>query len=515
MEKGIDVKSLKADERALKALYIIKEDMDKPKNLRLSDVERDALSAVIINRSIVSFFFFAKYVLEFDLLTEQTHKRWADDLQKALRKGKKRIMRLKPRGTYKSTLYGVGFVLWLWGCCSPQLRLFYTSSNSLLLGEIADKLSQYIGNDKADTLFSYIFGITKDSGAKNTGDVFNIKGRSGKGYSLILRTSGGNTVGIHPNIIIVDDPCDANDRESEATRRQKERWFDSLTPLLVPFYDKKNGIEFESMFYIGTVWHMRDLTYYVQETNKRLPQNQKWDIEIESVCKEDGTSNYPEFFPDDKIASIKANISDIFFACQYLNKPLPEGMQIFELSKLHFLRPDQVQEFFLHAEKLCVFDPSLGKTYSDYPAAWWILFFKDEIIFYDAIDKKASLTLIVHQLAAKNKALGCRNMVFENNGIGLVDTNLSEAHRKIGWNMNYEPIHHYSNKEERILSCQPHLYSGAVKFMSDYKERYPEAMNQIVFYPVYGNDDFPDAMQMGIEYFTKARFKFVRYEELL
>jgi hypothetical protein len=54
-----------------------------------------------------------------------------------------------------------------------------------------------------------------------------------------------------------------------------------------------------------------------------------------------------------------------------------------------------------------------------------------------------------------------------------------------------------------------------VVFISDYKERCPEAMAQITFYPVYGHDDFPDAMQMGIEYFKKPRFEFNRYEELL
>ena len=62
---------------------------------------------------------------------------------------------------------------------------------------------------------------------------------------------------------------------------------------------------------------------------------------------------------------------------------------------------------------------------------------------------------------------------------------------------------------------QPVLYSGQVQFMADYEQRYPEAMSQLVFYGAYGHDDFPDCLQMGIEYFMQPRFKFQRYEGCL
>ena len=51
--------------------------------------------------------------------------------------------------------------------------------------------------------------------------------------------------------------------------------------------------------------------------------------------------------------------------------------------------------------------------------------------------------------------------------------------------------------------------------MADYLQRYPEAMNQIIFYPVYGPDDAPDCLEMGLAYFRQAHFKFQRYEECL
>lgn len=415
---------------------------------------------------------------------------------------------------HNSSMYGVGFILWLWACQSPLIRIFYTSASGLLINEISDKINQYIGTEKANTFFSYIFGITKDVNAKNTTDVFNILGRSGKGFSLILKTAGSSTVGIHPNIIIIDDPLDISDRESEATRQQKERWFDSLNPLLVPFYNDKTGIIFETIMYIGTVWHLRDLIWYITEViNPKLPKTEQWDVERESIYTSEGRSAYPEIISDDKLAVIKATMSETFFASQYMNSALPEGLQVFDLKRLTLVRPDQID--LSKGEVLCVFDPSLGKSSSDYPAVWWVHFHEDKLTFFDAIDKKTELSLLVHHIASRNKEYQCRRIIFEDNGTILIKESLTRAHKGIDHNIFIDSVHHSTPKAERIMSIQSDLYSGFARFMSDYEVRYPEAMNQIVFYGAYGADDFPDCAQIAIEHFRRKKFKFVRYESLL
>jgi len=146
---------------------------------------------------------------------------------------------------------------------------------------------------------------------------------------------------------------------------------------------------------------------------------------------------------------------------------------------------------------------------------WWIHSFNEKLTFIDAIDKKIELSLIVHHIATKNREYKCRSMIFEDNGILLVKQALKDAHDLIGWDIYIDSVHHSSNKQERIASMQPDLYSGYVRFMSDYEERYPEAMNQIVFYPAYGHDDFPDCAQIGVEHFRQPQFRFIRYEECL
>lgn len=509
--QGRDPDKELAQDRAMKALILLKEHLNG--TISLTDPQKIAYCGIVVNRCYNDLFFFCKHVLEMDLMTETTHKKWADDHLRSIKLGRKRIMRLKPRATFKTSLYGIGTILYLWGCISPQIRIFYTSANSLLLQEVSDKLSQYIGTEKNETLYSMIFGVTKDVSSKNTSDVINIKGRSGKGFSLILRTAGSSAVGLHPSVILIDDPMDQNDRESAATRSGKEAWMDSLVPLVVPFFDEKTGITLESIFFVSTRHHMKDLVNYILERNKKLPDEQKWDVESESICDDRGKSNYPDFISDEKISELKNSMSDVAFACQYLNNPLPTEMQLFNLTRLTFVRPEQINLKF--GEVKSFFDPSLGKAASDIPLVIWMHSFEDRLTVIDAIDKKIELSLIVHQIAAKNQEYGCRHLTFESNGVTLIEQSLRDAHERINHKIYLESIHHSSSKYERICSIQSDLYSGRVQFMSDYLTRYPDGMNQLVWFPVWGTDDFPDCLEMAVSHFRQQHFKFVRYESCL
>jgi hypothetical protein len=518
VDAGTDPQEIRTFERAEKALTILRMDFDSGKAM-LEDGERETYIAIVVKKCTEDFYFFCKYVLGFTLMRVEPHKRWCVDLLKAIILGKKRMMRLKPRGSYKSSIYGIGFLLWLWGCVNLSIRIFYTSVNKLLLDEIADALSQHVGTDKNETFYSYLFGVTKDSDVKNTTDVFNIQGRVGKGFSLILRTSGGNTVGIHPNIIIIDDPCGREDQLYETERKSKETWFDTLVPLLVPFYDDKNGLEFNSIFYIGTRWHMKDLVYYIEEQLVKK-KGQKWDIESESITTDgtpDGPPAYPDFFPSEQIKDMRDSMSSEFFAAQYLNKPQSLDTVVFDINRLTFIRPDQFDMIKDKGQKLCAFDPSLGKKSSDYPFVWFLHYYNNVITFFDAIDKKIEIAMLLNLIAEKCKSYNCKTIYYESNNTILMEENLKMAFDKIGWNMNYESIHHGSdsNKRERIVSCQPDLYSGSAQFMDDYLERYSEGMNQIVFYGSWDHDDSPDTMELGISYFKQTRFQFVRYEGML
>ena len=500
-------------QRAMVAVTLLEEHLDEENDdVNFSNDEIEVMKLYIKDESTINLFFFAKYVLGFDLMTIETHKVWADNLMKAFFKTD-RLMRLKPRATYKSTLYGVSFMLWLWACIDPGLRIFYTSANSLLLEEVSDKISSSL-NPEDKSVFQLVFGIIRDvegsSPPKNTGEIFNIVGRTGKGFSLILRTAGGSTVGIHPNIIIVDDPMDKNDRESITVRNKKEHWFDTLTPLLVPFV-LPNGNLVQSLMFIATRWHREDLCHYVMKMNEKTKE---WDIESESIYDSHGNTNYPEFITDEAILKIKGSINQIFFACQYMNDPLPEGLRVFNINLLKFDDPGDID--ITRGKNMCFFDPAKGAEDGDWAAPVWTNFYDNALVVIDSIREKTEIIPLLSYIAQQNKRLGVRHMIYEDNGSGLLQKNLTEAHKRIKHPIFIEPISQSrGNKEERIVNMQPDLYSGFCGFMSDYETRYPELIDQLCEFPTHRHDDFPDVLEMAIDFHAATNtFTFQRYARM-
>lgn len=293
---------------------------------------------------------------------------------------------------------------------------------------------------------------------------------------------------------------DKNDRESPTIRKKKEFWFDSLFPLLHPFKHKIADIM--KIVFISTRWHMDDLVNHVIKLNNKIEDDEdKFDIESEGVYLPDGSPRYPEFFGKKAILKIKAFISDVFFACQYLNNPLPEGMMVFNKKKMHFYEPATLD--ITKGRNICILDPAKGKTIeSDYPAVVWANYHENTLSFFDAIDTKMPLDDLLKLVAKKNIDYKIPEMVYESNGTMLLNKTIIQAHLDIDKNCKIMvvEINENRNKDDRIVNMQPNLYNDSVRFRADYKTKYPEMMNQIVFYPAWGNDDFPDVVEKVVGY---------------
>ena len=71
--------TIQTNNRALKACHILN-DYLKGKT-KLTNIEIEVYKQLVKKESKKSFYYFAKYVLNFTKLTDQTHKRWCDKLQ--------------------------------------------------------------------------------------------------------------------------------------------------------------------------------------------------------------------------------------------------------------------------------------------------------------------------------------------------------------------------------------------------------------------------------------------------
>lgn len=452
-----------------------------------------------------SLYFFSKEVLGFSLLTPQTHKRWADDLQQKF-VTRKKILRIKPRGTYKTTLFGEAFLLWIWACVSPKIRIGYFSANQSLLDEVSAHLDHFIDFD-SDSLYSLVFGIRRDKKAKkNTNAVFNIVGRDAKtkGTSLMFRTAGGSTNGLHPHLIIIDDPMDKDDRESAAVRLKKERWYDSLHPLLVPFQAEFDGVPFEMrhIMMITTRWHLADLVAYIKV------KDDSYDIAEEGVFAPSGKDaqgrrllQYPEMHTHEYLDEIAKGISEVFFACQYLNDPLPDGLRLFKIERMRLMDMRSEASFSWEQGSNYIFlDPAKGTNEGDFAALIVVNRYNGQNRFFDAIDLKMGLDEVIALGAKKARIYNVRMFIYETNGTTLLKAAIQRALLAEGHTCRVEGIHETRNKPERIASMQPDILYGENYFRDDYKEAYPEMMKQITLYPAYGPVDFPDAVEKAISY---------------
>jgi len=387
----------------------------------LTEKEFEAAALYVKGYSEQSFYWFCRHVLNLTKLS-RNHAEWCNEIQ-AKWETTENFMRLKPRGTYKTTIYGIALILWVWATKSTEARIFYTSSNGLLLLEVSDALSKYLN---PASVYSRVFKIQRDSDSKNTNEIINITGRGEmKGFSLVLRTAGGSTAGVHPHMIIVDDPADKADRESAAIRRQKESWFNSLLPLLVELQTGKGRISHK--IYIATRWHMDDLTGYIINRNNKNREGKRWDIDIEGVYNTDGSPRFtdiPEIGSLEAIQDLKNSMEETFFACQYLNQVLTDGIQKFPKDRLHFYSTIDYKQ----GKNYCFFDPSRGKKTSDYPAVIWVNMYSGKTYLFDAIDEKIVLADLLKIIAKRNVQYNVVEMVYEDNGTTLIEETLKNEH---------------------------------------------------------------------------------------
>jgi len=482
----------------------------------LNQIQVEALKNIIKDHS-KSFSFFTIFVLGFDRYPK-THEKWCNKQENDFKR-KRNFIRLKPRGTGKTTIYGIAQILWIWAIFSQKIRIFYSSANSLLLEEVYDTLKRIL-SPEYESFYYFVFGICLDKSVKNTSDIMNITGRGdSKGFSLTLRTAGSSTAGVHPNIIMVDDPSDKSDRTSEAIRRDKKLWADTLRPLLHPM-KLDNGFIVEHFMVIATFWHFDDTPHYFISQNENLPQSEKFDIDIESLEHQGtGKNMFPEIYTQKKINTLKAQMGYSFFSCQMNNVVLSDANKIFDLDKFHFadISNQANQENsndrniinIRNGSNYCFIDPAKGRNKdSDFPAVIYVNKQNDKIFIFDAITDIKPFSEVLRDVARMNKAYGVIRTQYEDNGTNLIEETLARHHQEIKHYCEITGVWEGRNKEDRIRNMQPVLVSGDVIFRADWQTVYPELINQIIYFPAWTHDDFPDVLEKAIRNLVQKDFQF-------
>ena len=170
------------------------------------------MSNIVYHGKRLTLFNIAKYMLGYEKITEDVHKEWCDNLEEAI-KTHKRIMRLKPRGTYKTTIYNVSFVIdrllddYVKHDGKFTLRILITSATNDLAEQILSEIKEQLTKNENIKQFFADFGNDNPITRENQQEIILNPRIIKKEPNLKARGALSAMTSEHYDIIICDDVC--------------------------------------------------------------------------------------------------------------------------------------------------------------------------------------------------------------------------------------------------------------------------------------------------------------------
>lgn len=220
-----------------------------------------------------------------------------------------------PRGHGKSTLIGLGYVLWQ-VLYKKEKYLVYTSQNHEKSVQFLEPIKFELMNNK---LLKFVYGDFKIKSVKdeedfsrNREDCFDYHNMRIQALSFEKNIRGLKYGVTRPTLIILDD-IDDDQRVLNPDLRKKDS--DKLTKQIIPALDPEKG----RVKMIGTILHHDSLLA------KRLRVE---DGTIYRAIDDNGKILFPGLYTYDKLMEIKRKIGSTSFQSEYLNNPVDDSAAI-------------------------------------------------------------------------------------------------------------------------------------------------------------------------------------------
>jgi predicted phage terminase large subunit-like protein len=443
----------------------------------------------------LDFYAFAKKVLGYTLLEKEIHQPWCHELDKRY----PRILTLEPRHTFKTTVYMKAYPIWrLFE--NTNLRILLASAVSENVQNFLSEISgHYLRNERLLELYQAKYHKRPLSPLAEKKKKITLATRTINHAEPSIAVIGalGNLVSAHYDLIIVDDLCNEEDRESPTIRGKKQRWFQDLFSVLSPHGE---------MILVGTRWHFDDVYGYIdKKLNPALPTDFKFKTRIESCYLEDGvTPRFPKILSASRLNALKIEKGPLLFACNYLNNPMSEEAQIFHLEDMITMPKKEVDLTKVKAIGFC--DPSKGA--SDYSCIVTLLLLADNswLVFacYQSIAPHSKLIrqIVKNQAFHKYQVFGIEANELKaksDKTTSPFEHVLKEKQEEEKVVVPYKLFWHTTPKPSRIKSIEPYYVNGQLKFLDTWNQDYPELIAQLVQFPLATHDDGPDTLAGAIE----------------
>ena len=240
--------------------------------------------------------------------------------------GKRKLLVNIPPRTSKSTVVTIMFPCWLW-TRSPWLQFMFASYSFALSRDHAYKRRTILESDWYREAWPEL---------ALSGDRNNIMEMGNTSRGLMFTTSvGGSNTGRGGDYLILDDPNDAEQMESEVQRASALRWID------VTWATRANDLKTVREICIQQRTHTSDVTGHLLKTAPddwtllKLPMQFNPSTRCSTPIwadprTEKGEILDPDRFPKPHLDALALRLGPYFYAGQYDQEPYPLGGGVFK-----------------------------------------------------------------------------------------------------------------------------------------------------------------------------------------
>ncbi len=226
----------------------------------------------------------------------------------------RRLLINQPPRSLKSICVSVAYVAWLLGH-DPTRRIIVASYS----GDFAAELHRQFRMVITSPWYAEVFPELRF--AKETG-LELVTSRGGSRYATSI---GGTLTGRGADLIIVDDPLNANEVYSETARRRVIEWYGGS--LVSRLNDKEKG----AIIVVMQRLHEDDLAgHLLQQTgwnHLNLPaialEDETIELGFRTHLRRSGDILHPERESREALEAIKAEVGSLLFSAQYQQQPVP------------------------------------------------------------------------------------------------------------------------------------------------------------------------------------------------
>jgi len=360
------------------------------------------------------------------------------------------IINMPPR-SLKSIIVSVALPAWLLGR-DPSFQVIVVSHSDRLAGILSGQFRTVISSSWYRELFPKM-KVIKDTETLT---------RTSKAGARMATTVEGTITGIGADMLIVDDPAQPEDMNSENTRDKINRWFSET--LYSRLNDKENG----AIIVVQQRLHGYDLSGYLLEKGgyRHLtlpaiaiePQSYRL-VNGATYRRKTGEALHAAREPVNVLEETRAMLGDRTFIAQYQQLPVPADGNHFKREWFRYYKEPPLKgdgEVFFSCD-------AAAKTgeHNDYSVVMVFRFYEKKSYLIDLVRARVEITELVRIVEDLNRRYSPKKIIIEDASSGIaLGQMLSRSIGKSYIDMRKPD----GDKVSRALSVVDHLEKGDVLF---------------------------------------------------